>query len=53
MAYERFNATNAAMRLIDHQLGTMQWMHSGPTDVMKRNTIALRRLRVLRECWTS
>jgi len=41
MSYERFNATNAAMLLIDHQLGTMQWMHSGPTEVMKRNTIAL------------
>ena len=41
MAYERFNATNAAMLLIDHQVGTMQWMHSGPTDVMKRNTVAL------------
>ena len=41
MAYERYNASNAAMLLIDHQVGTMQWMHSGPTDVMKRNTLAL------------
>jgi len=41
MAYERFNASNAAMLLIDHQTGTMGWMHSGPTDVMRRNTVAL------------
>jgi len=41
MAYERFNASNAAMLLIDHQTGTMGWMHSGPTDVMRRNTLAL------------
>jgi len=41
MAYERFNASNTAMLLIDHQVGTMGWMHSGPTDVMQRNTVAL------------
>ncbi len=41
MAYERFNSKNTALLLIDHQVGTMGWMHSGPTDVMQRNTIAL------------
>ena len=41
MAYERYNAQNTAMLLIDHQVGTMQWMHSGPTAVMRRNTLAL------------
>ena len=41
MAYERYNAQNTVMLLIDHQVGTMQWMHSGPTDVMQRNTLAL------------
>lgn len=41
MAYERYNSQNAALLLIDHQVGTMGWMHSGPTDVMQRNTIAL------------
>ncbi len=41
MAYERYNAQNTAMLLIDHQVGTMQWMHSGPTEVMQRNTLAL------------
>ncbi len=41
MAYERFNASNAAMVLIDHQTGTMGWMHSGPTEVMRRNAVAL------------
>ncbi len=41
MAYERYNSQNAALLLIDHQVGTMGWMHSGPTDVMRRNAIAL------------
>lgn len=41
MAYERYNSQNTALLLIDHQVGTMGWMHSGPTDVMQRNTIAL------------
>ena len=43
MAYDRYNSENAALLLIDHQVGTMGWMHSGPTDVMQRNTIALAR----------
>lgn len=41
MAYERFNADNTAMLLIDHQVGTFDWMHSAPKDEVKRNTLAL------------
>lgn len=41
MVHERFNADNAAMLLIDHQVGTAGWMHSGSKDEMKRNTLAL------------
>jgi len=41
MAYERFNADNAAMLLIDHQVGTIEWMHSAPKDEVRRNTLAL------------
>ena len=41
MAYERFNADNAAMLLIDHQVGTLAWMHSAPKEEVKRNTLAL------------
>jgi nicotinamidase-related amidase len=41
MAYERFNADNAAMLLIDHQVGTMGWVHSIPFEEMKRNALML------------
>lgn len=41
MAHKRYNADNAAMLLIDHQVGTSSWMHSGSVAVMRRNTIAL------------
>jgi len=41
MAHERFNAGNAALLLIDHQVRTAGWMHSGSRDDMKRNTLAL------------
>lgn len=41
MAHERYNADNAAMLLIDHQVGTAGWMHSGSREEMKRNTLAL------------
>lgn len=41
MAYERFNADNAAMLLIDHQEGTIGWMHSASKEEVKRNTLAL------------
>jgi nicotinamidase-related amidase len=41
MSYERCNAKNTAMLLIDHQVGTIGWMHSAPHDEVKRNTLAL------------
>ncbi len=41
MAHKRYNADNAVMLLIDHQVGTAGWMNSGPVEVMKRNTLAL------------
>jgi nicotinamidase-related amidase len=41
MAYERFNADNAAMLLIDHQVGTMSWVHSIPFEEMKCNALML------------
>ena len=41
MNYERFNGTNAAMLLIDHQIGTMGWVRSAPLDEIKRNTLVL------------
>ena len=41
MAYERFNADNAAMLLIDHQVGTMSWVQSIPFEEMKRNALML------------
>ena len=41
MAYDRFSAENAALLLIDHQVGTIEWMHSAPKEEVKRNTLAL------------
>jgi nicotinamidase-related amidase len=41
MNSERFNGANAAMLLIDHQIGTMSWVRSAPLDEIKRNTIVL------------
>jgi nicotinamidase-related amidase len=41
MTYEKFNADNAAMLLIDHQVGTMSWVKSIPFDEMKRNALML------------
>jgi nicotinamidase-related amidase len=41
MTYEKFNAENAAMLLIDHQVGTMSWVKSIPLDELKRNTLLL------------
>ncbi|HEV8693835.1 MAG TPA: isochorismatase family protein [Lysobacter sp.] len=41
MTYERFNADNAAMLLIDHQVGTMGWVKSIPFEEMKRNALML------------
>ena len=41
MNSERFNGLNAAMLLIDHQIGTMGWVRSAPLDEIKRNTLVL------------
>jgi len=41
MSNERFDATDTAMLLIDHQLGTMSWVRSIPFEDMKRNALAL------------
>jgi nicotinamidase-related amidase len=41
MAYERFNSDNSALLLIDHQVGTIEWMHSAPKIDVVRNTLAL------------
>ena len=36
MAYGRYTASNAAMLLIDHQIGTIECMHSAPKDEVIR-----------------
>lgn len=41
MTYENFNGTNAAMLLIDHQVGTMSWVKSISFDEMKQNALML------------
>lgn len=41
MTYEKFKADNAAILLIDHQVGTMSWVHSIPLEEMKRNALML------------
>ncbi|WP_427307840.1 isochorismatase family protein [Cupriavidus sp. H39] len=41
MPFERFTADNAALLLIDHQVGTMGWVHSIPFEEMKRNALML------------
>ena len=41
MSYERFSAANAAMLLIDHQVGTMGWARSMPFEELKRNALML------------
>jgi nicotinamidase-related amidase len=41
MAYERFSGDNAALLLIDHQVGTMGWVKSIPFEEMKRNALML------------
>jgi nicotinamidase-related amidase len=43
MAFERFTGDNAALLLIDHQVGTMGWVHSIPFEEMKRNALMLAR----------
>jgi nicotinamidase-related amidase len=41
MAYERLRPEDAAMLLIDHQVGTMGWVKSIPFEEMKRNALML------------
>ncbi|HXV29570.1 MAG TPA: isochorismatase family protein [Sinorhizobium sp.] len=41
MSFERFTGENAAMLLIDHQVGTMGWVRSIPFEDMKRNALML------------
>jgi nicotinamidase-related amidase len=41
MSAQTFTADNAAMLLIDHQVGTMGWVGSIDFDEMKRNALAL------------
>ena len=41
MNLERFSSQNAAMLLIDHQVGTMSWVRSAPVEEIKRNTVVL------------
>ena len=41
MTYENFSADNAALLLIDHQVGTMGWVKSISFEEMKRNAVML------------
>lgn len=41
MSYQRFTGENAAMLLIDHQIGTMGWAKSMPFEELKRNALML------------
>jgi nicotinamidase-related amidase len=41
MNSERFNGLNAAMLLIDHQIGTMSWVRSAPLEEIKKNVVVL------------
>ncbi len=41
MTFERYTGANATLLLIDHQVGTMSWVHSIPLDEMKRNAVML------------
>ncbi|MDQ5897638.1 MAG: hypothetical protein QG612_1724, partial [Pseudomonadota bacterium] len=41
MAFNKFNAADTAILLIDHQVGTMGWVKSISFDEMKRNAVML------------
>ncbi|QTD35821.1 isochorismatase family protein [Pseudomonas fluorescens] len=41
MTYENFSAENAALLLIDHQVGTMGWARSMTFEDLKRNALML------------
>ena len=41
MSFQRYTGNDAAMLLIDHQVGTMGWVKSIPFEEMKRNALML------------
>lgn len=44
MHTKAFNPENAAILLIDHQVGTMAWTHSHDINLVKQNTIKLAKI---------
>jgi nicotinamidase-related amidase len=44
MHKKAFTPDNAAMLLIDHQVGTMAWTHSHDINLVKRNALRLARI---------
>lgn len=44
MHTKAFNPENAAMLLIDHQIGTMAWTHSHDINLVKQNAIKLAKI---------
>ncbi|WP_449398624.1 hypothetical protein [Chryseobacterium wanjuense] len=44
MHTKAFNPENAAMLLIDHQIGTMAWTHSHDINLVKQNVIKLAKI---------
>lgn len=44
MHTKAFNPENAAMLLIDHQVGTMAWTHSHDINLVKQNAIKLAKI---------
>ena len=49
MASTLFTADNAALLLIDHQVGTMKLIHNLPLETVRRNTLALAKMAKLLE----
>jgi len=41
VSFKRFTGSDAAMLLVDHQVGTMGWVQSIPFEEMKRNALML------------
>ena len=44
MHKQAFTPDNAAMLLIDHQVGTMGWTHSHDINLVKKNALRLARI---------
>ena len=44
MHKKAFTPDNSAMVLIDHQVGTMAWTHSGDINLVKKNALRLARI---------